>query len=105
MVEDVSDSQVTGKLTILSCEVSVPLAAACSLAPCPLQPSSQSLSLGHPHKSLLPMDFLYCSISSALVTFSSGQEKFLIQAADEELQLTFSGLVSSQVVADIPVSR
>lgn len=50
------------------------------------------------------LDFLYCSISSALVTLSLGQEKFLIQAADGELQLTFSGLVSSQVVADIPVN-
>lgn len=28
------------------------------------------------------LDFLYCSISSALVTFSAGHQKFLIQAAD-----------------------
>lgn len=38
------------------------------------------------------VDFLYCSISLALVTLRSGQEKLLIQAADGELQLTILGV-------------
>lgn len=80
LVEDERDSQVSGKLPVLSCEVFVPLANNEALAPWALHflpvliswPSTQTSAL---------LDFLYCSISSALMTLCSGQEKFLIQAA------------------------
>lgn len=81
--------------------------AECSLAPCPLHflpvliswPSTQTLAV---------LDSLYCSISSAPVTFSSGHHKFLIQAADGALQLAllFVGGEKNlqRLWADTPVS-
>lgn len=71
----------SGKLPVLDARASIANSdAECSHAPVLISRSStQTLAVLH---------FLYCSTSFALATFSSGHQKFLIQASDGELRLT-----------------